>query len=280
MFQSFIFTVLCITSFTLANPPLPVLPNQFIVDVEANIIDQNLTLSQIEYYDFTNLRSRFEINTLNSETVILEDIKNNKAFNVTNGICVSDGPLNNFTASLRTVNQLLQFGAEYNETYVGVSNVRGVPCNSWISNILYTSGSVVHNLTLQFYFTVPSWGFREENVTTKPMRATLIGTRTYPNTTVYLVNHYYEFINFIAKQPDETLFAYPVACGYNVPKFVELFYGFATTPEGAGLVAGMFFFGLFLGIIIMGIIFVVKRRRERARNFALKSTPMSERGDE
>ena len=188
--------------------------------------------------------------------------------------------------------------------------------------------AALHNLTLQFYFTVVSWGFREENVTRKPMRfvnfmnhefhkkkkeirilififilnytfvfkkkntlnlivlfrATLQGTRTYTNGTVYFVNHYYEFVNFIAKAPDASLFVVSQACG----KYIQLIitseyllgwneqiyqiYGLVTTPEGGGLVAGMFFLGFFIGLILMVIIYAIKRR-ERARNFSQRSVP-------
>ena len=160
-------------------------------------------------------------------------------------------PIASLTGNIRSTNQLLMFGKEYNETYIGVNLVRGVPCDTWISEISYISNStdaspkpIHHQLTLIFYFTVQSWGFREENVTTKPMRyfycfyflasfcrtsdfdlalrALLNGTRIYSDGTRYNISNYYEFVDFVAKAAPTTLFVDPILCGSKGLSFIQI----------------------------------------------------------
>jgi hypothetical protein len=254
--------------------------------MEANILQLETTYSQVEYYDFINKKARYEIETVSSSVVILEDFATNLAYNITNGICYNKEPIAALGGSIHSTNDLLMFGKEYNETYIGVSTVRGVPCDGWISDISYVSNStdtppkiIHHILTLQFYFTVESWGFREENVTRKPMRALLNGTRIYSDGTRYPITNYYEFVDFVAKAAPTSLFVEPVLCGTVVVPGLVNIWGIVTQPEGAGLVAGMFFLGLFIGIIAMAIVYAVKRRRERQRNFNQRSMPMADRVD-
>jgi len=276
----------CCIAFSVADPPLPVLPPQFQVTMEANILQLETTYSQVEYYDFINQKARYEIETVGSSVVIIEDFKTKLAYNITNGVCYSREPITALGGSIRSTNDLLMFGKEYNETYMGVSTVRGVPCDGWISEISYISNStdvppkpIHHILTLQFYFTVESWGFREENVTRKPMRALLNGTRIYSDGTRYNITNYYEFVDFVAKPAASSLFVEPVLCGTVVVPGLVSVWDVVNQPEGAGLVAGMFFLGLFIGIIAMAIVYAVKRRRERQRNFNQRSMPLADRAD-
>ena len=65
----------CVAFSAAINPPLPTLPPQFQVTVEANILQLETTYSQVEYYDFINQKARYEIETVSSSVVIIEDLK-------------------------------------------------------------------------------------------------------------------------------------------------------------------------------------------------------------
>lgn len=156
-----------------------------------------------------------------------------------NGQTCEKRPLTSFGSRLniRTTADLMLFGDQYNETYVGVDIVRGVPCDTWMTTFSFTdNGTIlsngtlvgngtVYNLTLSYYFTVESWGFRSANVTRKPMRwnvivihlivfrAFLSGTVTKVTGEVTNLSHYYEFVNFVPRAPLADTFALPTVCG-------------------------------------------------------------------
>jgi len=264
---------------------LPRLPTGFTVDIEANLLDSNLTLNTREYYNQQLGFQRIEINTVDSYIYTITNYNTKEVYTITNNVACSSAPLGTDTFSTaRSVEDILLFGDKYIDSYTGVFTVRGVPCDSWLSHISFvTNGTVLangttvgagvlHNFTLQYYFTVPSWGFRAANVTRKPMRTVLNGTRTYPNGTIQYIVHNYEFVNFVPAPPAIDYFELPAACvGYPAQVLNIL-----KTSTGSGLAAGMFFLGLFIGAGITGIsIWVYCRRRQLARDRFAKSNSLA-----
>jgi hypothetical protein len=272
---SILLTLLAFSALALAQ--LPRLPNTFSVDIEANLLDQNKTLNVREYIDFNLGLTRYEQNSLDSYTYIITNLNTKEVYTIVNDLTCTQTPyVPDTVLTARSTEDLLFFGDKYNPTYVGKAIVREIPCDSWISYISFVAngttlanGTIVgagwfHNFSIQYFFSDPVWGFRAANATQKPMRATLIGSRTSPDgSMVYYFNHNYEFVNFIPKAPLESIFNLPPACvGY--PAQV---YKLISTPAGGGLAAGMFFLGLFIGSGICGLsIWVYCRRRQLARD--------------
>jgi len=259
-----------------AQPPLPKLPSAFSVDIEANIIPQMTTLNLMENYNFNLGMVRYDINNAQQSVIVIEDFIRNKSYTIQNNNCTI-APLTSanqvLPSNARSTEDLLNFGAKYNYTYSGVMTVRGVPCDSWISLFSYTDpNGTNHTLQLQYFFTVSTWGFRAQNVTTKPMRAILNGTRTYTNGTNYGVYNYYEFVNFVGYPPLTTQFTLPDACLPLVNKIVNLL----GTSHGQSLAAGMFFLGLFLGILFTAVSIWIYCRRRQQRLEKFRRDPSTE----
>jgi len=258
------------------EPTLPKLPNAFLVNVEANLIDQNKTENLREFYDFNIGWSKLEINYFDSFTHYYNDLNNKQTWIVVNGQTCEKKPITssrNF--NIRSTADLMVFGDQFNETYVGVEEIRGVPCDKWLTSFNFVdqgfvlpngtliNNGTVYNFNLTYYFTVESWGFRSLNVTRKPMRAFLYGTKTTVNNVTTIINHYYEFVNFVPRAPLAETFALPTVCvGISDQVLTVL-----KSKAGAGLATGMFFLGLFIGIIGATLsIWVYCKRRQAQRD--------------
>jgi hypothetical protein len=266
-----------LVSFVVAQPPLPTLPSGFLLNIEANFIDQNKTLNQREYYDFVVGKARIEVNTADAYTHYFVDFNKKQVHVVVNGQTCDVLPSSAITGrafQIRSTSDLLVFGDKYNETYIGVSEVRGVPCDTWqtqfgfvdngttLANGTTVNAGTIYNFTLTYFWSVESWGFRS-NVTRKPMRAILNGTKYPVGASPATILHYYELVNFVPRNPPPEVFDLPTPCVGIPNQLVNI----VKTAAGASLATGMFFLGLFIGIIASCVsIWVYCRRRQMQRD--------------
>lgn len=210
------------------GPTLPTFPDQFSTEIEANVFHFNFTLHVTEYYDSINNRGR--IDTYSSLGEVNTTLVNYNTLEVSHIMTSADGnkncfaaplaanssrfarrlfgtQLDNDTAHVVTASQFLRFGEEFNETYIGIELVRGIPCHRWQScNI--TEGGLA-NYTIDYFFTQTNWS-RNPNMI--PVQIIVNGTRTEgngSNSTVHQVYNVYSFINFQSGEADDDLFRVP-----------------------------------------------------------------------
>lgn len=203
------------------GPQLPTFPNQFSAEIEANVLHLNLTLHVTEYYDNINERGRVETYSQFSNNVTLVNYGTMEVSHIAtiNGSksCTA-APLSanssrfarrlfgasfvNGTAHIGAPSQFLRFGEEFNETYIGMEMVRGVPCHRWQScNV--SEGSLT-NYTVDYYFTQVDW-----TPSMVPFQIVLNGTRPNNDGTVHQVFNVYSFVNFRPGPADDDLFRVP-----------------------------------------------------------------------
>ena len=120
---------------------LPKLPNAFTAVIEANIVDKEFTMLLTEYYD--DIRNRGAVTRLsgrgNGENIHeIFDYNSNEIVSIdkTSKKCkvqslVDHVPLIGFDLldgkpHIKGVSQVLHFGREFNETYMGTASVRGI----------------------------------------------------------------------------------------------------------------------------------------------------------
>eukprot|EP01118_Nematostelium_gracile_P002794 TRINITY_DN1310_c0_g1_i1.p1 TRINITY_DN1310_c0_g1~~TRINITY_DN1310_c0_g1_i1.p1 ORF type:complete len:305 (-),score=78.71 TRINITY_DN1310_c0_g1_i1:55-915(-) len=259
------------------EPTFPIIPPAYMVDIEANLLETNQTFDMLQYYDATSQMMRNEINTLDGYTATIIDLKAKTQTVVENGEkCTGPTKLPESSyLNVRSVSQLLLLDQGFNYTYLGSEFVvRGVPCDSWITSISFTTnattngtqtrGPFFHQISFQYFFTVESWGFRAANATRKLVRVTMIGNRTH-DSEIHQFNHNYEFINFVARTPPKTVFELPSDCLDIKNQVSRVLY----SKSGAGVAAGMFFLGLFIGAGICGLSIWIycRRRQQTSRRF-------------
>lgn len=209
------------------GPPLPVFPDQFSTEIEANILHLNLTLRVTEYYDNINNRGRIdsyapvglEMNTtlVNYNTLEVSHIRTSADGSKS---CLA-APLSanssrfarrlfgaqfdNGTAHVVTTSQFLRFGEEFDETYIGIEMVRGILCHRWQS-CNFTEGGRA-NYTIDYYFTVSNWSYYPNMI---PVQIILNGTRPDNSTQgIHSVYNVYSFINFRPGPADDDVFRVP-----------------------------------------------------------------------
>ena len=216
----------CLTSMN-DGPSLPTFPDQFSVDIEANIIHLNFTLHVTEYYDNINQRGRFESYSSFGSNVTFVNYDMMEVSHITTGAdgqksCMATplasnssrfarflfgAQFDNGTAHIISTTQFLMFGAEFNETYIGIETVRGVPCHRWQScNV--TTGSQ-RNYTIDYYFTQTNWSYNPVMI---PFQVVINGTRPDRNVTdgsIHEVYNVYSFVNFRPGPADDELFRVP-----------------------------------------------------------------------
>ncbi|GFR76423.1 hypothetical protein ElyMa_000482400 [Elysia marginata] len=160
-------------------PPLPELPVQYSLRVEANILQKRWTTEVEEHYDSINQRASLAVSFNGSTVYSIFNFKSEERYDIyPNGSCIASragvdyfgfvkmtkGPKGQRPA-MATINQVFKFGKGYNQTYVGKDTVRGIPVNHW------TSCRVGHNcpshlvewtrwgakFQLDFYFADPDF---------------------------------------------------------------------------------------------------------------------------
>ena len=202
------------------------LPNQFITQIEANILNRGYTLQVTEYFDSPNDRSRIETLRNGSRHVVVHDYNSQityitdtdartcQASNATSGrmrnpfqTVGSDG-----LAHLVSVNDFFQIGKKYHDKYVGVASVRGIQCDQYMGSYANTTGNFTYNYTMQWYFAKrENWTMPLGNIAPNsaiPVRLALVGTSNFPTQRpgqprgppmpgpVHSFSHIYDFVNF------------------------------------------------------------------------------------
>ncbi|XP_033625272.1 uncharacterized protein LOC117288500 [Asterias rubens] len=195
------------------GPPLPVLPEKYMLKVEANIQGWNHTIEVIEFYD--GVSNRGAVNNIwkgaVSQTVV--SYTTEEIFHVgSDGSCrvekVTASSFNiygfqivNGTAHIGNINDIFRFGAQYNETYMGQTTIRGIPANHWQS-CLYQEEQGSTSL-LDYYFTVANYSgaYGDREV---PLRLELNGRapnrefihgKVVPSNGTHNYSHVYEFFD-------------------------------------------------------------------------------------
>ena len=110
------------------------------------------------------------------------------------------------TFQLVSPNDFFLLGSEFNYSYEGVSNIRGVDVDSWISvrNIEKVAGAINYtDVVYEVFFTRPDWIYttsRSINTAPVPWRLKLFGTAHYSE---YVSNVSYEmdFFDFSTDEP-------------------------------------------------------------------------------
>ena len=196
------------------TPSIP-LPNfseqrQFSVVIEANIGQQNHTILVREFFDEVGNRGRFEITENAAQSVGIFDYDDEEIFLLpdptTGDACtvkrftdpstsrLSSSPavlfgflVVNGTVHIGTVRGFFLGPLEPNATaYLGVEDVRGVPCNHW-----QTCTTLVNNsYTLDYYFATDDWEFAQGDGPI-PIQMALTARRGDDE-----LNHVYSFVSF------------------------------------------------------------------------------------
>jgi len=240
------------------QPVYPSLPAAYEVNIESNLLTRNLTWNLREYQDKNAGFSRYDIVTGQGNFTIIEDHNQMITYNITNGTSCTVGTLTANTtflpAWIDTATDILRLG---NMTYVGTATVRGVPCNQWQTQLTYRNGSF--NLNVQTFFAVDYWGYSNTNWGQKPMRAILNGTGGRNGT--FSFYSYQEFVNFVPQPPLSSTWDAPQFC-FSIPQQIL---NTIRSASGAALATGMFFFGLFVGLIGTSVSIWIYCRRRQAR---------------
>ncbi|WAR31446.1 hypothetical protein MAR_033988 [Mya arenaria] len=215
--------------FTLCNPnttpsSLPRLPNQFQVHIEGNFVNKNYTKNFQEFYDYPNNRGAIMSSSSHIDTV------HRTVMNFTAGTSQridSDGsctrqPINasggysifgKDSNHINTVNDLLYFGDNMGEEYIGVDTIRGIPVNHWQTCLHINNTYMNATMTLDYYFLQNSTYTIDGKQGFVPVRAMVNGTGSRKNSTSpHNFLHYYEFTNFKAGpiEDEEHVFQVPV----------------------------------------------------------------------
>ena len=153
---------------------LPGLPRQFSVVVEANFGQNNSTSDIREYVDEVGNRGRLEISSVGTNTVVgIFDYDNGEIYIIpdanTGDACAlkpianSSAPSSPFfgfrevggSVQIGTVSSLFRLPGNANAIWLGVEDVRGIPCNRWQTCTATQSSSY----TLDYYFATDDWEF-------------------------------------------------------------------------------------------------------------------------
>ena len=189
--------------------PLPNLPAQFSVVIEANLGQENSTTNVREYFDEIGNRGRFEITRYGLKTVGVFDYDDGEIFRISDGdTCeisrIADpssrslftetpifGFLDNANGSVHigTVRDFFQL-RNNNATWLGVEVVRGIPCNRWQTCTVLENNSY----TLDYYFATENWDFSLGNGPS-PVQVVLNALIVRKGVAESL-NHIYSFISF------------------------------------------------------------------------------------
>jgi hypothetical protein len=208
--------------------PLPKLPQQFSVSIEASIGGRNTTVIISEYYDGIGQRGRidasqnfqdpqvfregsliadyasdqsFYIQYMDSKAVncMVVPLENDRFINFT----FHEYPGPNGTVRIGSVNDIFMFGDMMNLTYIGQEFVRGILCDRW--QYCFQSPNITYRT--DYYFSVEGWA-HPNNGSRVPVIITVNGlnrdgdsNRTVKNT--------YTFTSFNPNPPRDELLSVP-----------------------------------------------------------------------
>ncbi|XP_059177901.1 uncharacterized protein LOC131957190 [Physella acuta] len=200
--------------------PLPKLPEQYSVKVEANILQKHRTTEVEEHYDSVNKRASVSQTFNGSTTIFIFDYNIGEMYTIyPNGSCKATEAhydVYSFTKLgknpqpiMATINDVFRFGQGYEQVYQGKDNIRGIPVDHW------TSCQEVHEwgakYQLDYYFSDPDYttaGGAEQ----VPVRAVVNGTANNitPARGIQAFQHIYEFTSFRSGPAlDEDVFTIP-----------------------------------------------------------------------
>ncbi|XP_052219602.1 uncharacterized protein LOC127836966 [Dreissena polymorpha] len=204
------------------DPPLPKLPQQFQMHVEANIANRGLTRNYKEFYDYPGNRAaifQFDQSTGVQKHTIMNFTSGIAFDHFSNKTCRAKfinesnvfGVFGN-SSQINSVNDFLYFGEQMGEVYVKENiQIRGIPVNHWTSCVKMAVNSST-TFTLDWYFSNET--FSIDNVQhAVPVRAVINGTGRYPGqSSTHSFLHYYEFTDFISGpiEDEEHVFQVPV----------------------------------------------------------------------
>lgn len=66
----------------LTDPPLPTLPLQYQTVIEANLVNQNISMTAYEYFDYPGDRAALSMTRNGQLNMLLFDYKNDELFDV------------------------------------------------------------------------------------------------------------------------------------------------------------------------------------------------------
>ncbi|KAH9519428.1 hypothetical protein Btru_075503 [Bulinus truncatus] len=154
------------SSFAGSAPPLPELPRQYSVRVEANIMQKQWTTEVVEHYDAVKHRASTLTTFNGTDTTAIFNFQNGEKYVVfENGSCRTErihydvfgfsrfGEMSMQT--MATVNEVFRIGTGFNQTYVGKDTVRGIPVDHWTSCQEWTA--VGAWFQLDYYFSDPDY---------------------------------------------------------------------------------------------------------------------------
>ncbi|XP_063960121.1 uncharacterized protein LOC129266666 [Lytechinus pictus] len=189
------------------GPPLPTLPSQYRLKVEATITNRHYSFILEEFYDEINNRGASVSKSRGQTHYTTYDYARNQTLQVTTddatgtSSCRVSGfsrfslfgfHVENGSGHINGTNAVFRFGEEYNETYMGMTTVRGIPANHW-QRCVYAPGANI-TFRLDFYFSNASFHL-QSGANAIPLRATINGSAVNRTTQqMYNFYHNYEYL--------------------------------------------------------------------------------------
>ena len=228
--------------------PLPNFPTQFSVIIEATLGQDNTTLNVREYFDEVGNRGRFEFTmNVNSTQVGIFDYDDGEIFFISNGDgCavrliansstrrfLAETPIFGFqdgvngSVHIGTVSDFFRLRRNTNATWLGVEDVRGIPCNRWQTCTVMENNSY----TLDYYFATEDWEFALGDGPT-PVQVILTATDAREPGEPESLKHTYSFVSYDtgARSVPDDVFAVPIGLicrgripGRPIPTFPDYF---------------------------------------------------------
>ena len=118
-----------------SSPKLPNLPTAFSTLLEVNIVNKNYTAVYREVYDQKADKGKLERTKNGTKHVDIYDYTLDEVIHIDDKICTVSSTLHRehsqfsffgFGSHIESVSQLFKFGKQFNETYMGVTSVRGI----------------------------------------------------------------------------------------------------------------------------------------------------------
>lgn len=208
------------------------LPDHFSMSVEVNILQRNRSITVHEYYHGDGNRGRIRLASDDTETVYIYDYDDAQVFLIPDrtgdsevecGVRVInrntprpflffgyeevDGKAH--IASVQRLFGLSEHSSDVGAVYVGVEQVRGIPCDRW--QTCHVHGKTNLSFTLDYYLSVGDvWNSTYLN-DPYPVQLVLIGSRYVSPGETYDFHHVYSITSFNSGPdavPDE-LFSVP-----------------------------------------------------------------------
>lgn len=186
-------------------------------------MNRGYTATVVEYYDEPNNRGRLDFSRNGGRTdTLIYTFADNQWFYINGSACTAYQVSNTSrirafpvsfdragNAHIRGVADILRFGRQYNETYLGQANVRGITADHWKSCMTTRVGG---NMSLDWYFAAANWTTTSNGT---PVRLVVEGVDPTINMTSHQIvgshyfKHSYEFVFFTPGQADNEMFQIP-----------------------------------------------------------------------